>query len=256
MRKLTVKELQIIGSVVILVLMGFVAVMGHTGTESTEQNFDQTESVSFPIDLNSCTERELELLPGIGPAKARAIIDYRTSVGQFGSVEDILQVRGIGEKTLSNFRKMVTVAGSATTLADVNTLIDINKADVLSLQDIPGIGEAKAKAIVEFREKNGSFRTSDDLLKVPGIGPSILSEILASIVPLVGSDKQSGSLKVNVNTADEEVLCGLPGVGPVIAKRIVEFRASFGPFRSYEDLERVSGIGEKTIANLKELIEF
>ncbi|MBN2220088.1 MAG: ComEA family DNA-binding protein [Kosmotogaceae bacterium] len=256
MRKLTVKELQIVSSVVILVLMGFVAVRGYSGAESIEQDFNQAESVSFPLDLNSCTEKELELLPGIGPAKARAIVDYRTSVGQFSSLDDLLKVRGIGEKTLSSFKEMVTVEGAADSHEDVNTLIDINKADVLSLQNIPGIGKAKAEAIVEFREKNGSFKTSDDLLKVPGIGPSILSEILASIVPLVGSEKQSGSLKVNVNTADVEELCGLPGVGPVIARRIVEYRASFGLFRSYEDLENVSGIGKKTVAELKELVEF
>lgn len=52
--------------------------------------------------------------------------------------------------------------------------ININKADQTALEALPGIGAAKAKAIIEYRTKNGNFKTKEDLLKVSGIGPKIL----------------------------------------------------------------------------------
>lgn len=55
--------------------------------------------------------------------------------------------------------------------------VDLNSADVIGLQALPGVGPATAEAIVAHREENGPFRTVDDLLDVPGIGPSKLAAI-------------------------------------------------------------------------------
>ena len=56
--------------------------------------------------------------------------------------------------------------------------ININLASVVELEQLPGVGPATAKAIVAYREKNGAFQRVEDLLKVRGIGPAKLSEIL------------------------------------------------------------------------------
>jgi competence protein ComEA len=53
-----------------------------------------------------------------------------------------------------------------------NPLIDLNKADEALLEGLPGIGPSTAKAIVEYRKKNGSFACIEDLMKVPGIKES------------------------------------------------------------------------------------
>lgn len=63
-----------------------------------------------------------------------------------------------------------------------------------------------------------------------------------------------GSTLVNINTADEAALDGLPGVGPSTASDIIEDRDANGPFSSPEDLMRVSGIGEKKFEKLKSSI--
>ena len=60
--------------------------------------------------------------------------------------------------------------------------------------------------------------------------------------------------KVNINTADVETLETVPGIGPILAGRIVAYRAEHGDFHSPEDLLNVSGIGEKTLEAMKECI--
>jgi competence protein ComEA len=67
--------------------------------------------------------------------------------------------------------------GGATSSA-VPQLININLASVVELEQLPGVGPSTAKAIVAYREKNGAFLKVEDLLKVRGIGPAKLSEIL------------------------------------------------------------------------------
>ncbi|WP_308638813.1 ComEA family DNA-binding protein [Paenibacillus silvisoli] len=60
--------------------------------------------------------------------------------------------------------------------------IDINHATAAELDALPGIGAAKAKSIVDDREKNGPFRSADDLLRVKGIGPKLLDKMKSFIV--------------------------------------------------------------------------
>jgi competence protein ComEA len=55
--------------------------------------------------------------------------------------------------------------------------VDLNRAEAWLLQALPGIGEGKARLIVEFREKNGSFHSVEDLLKIEGFGNSLLEKI-------------------------------------------------------------------------------
>jgi competence protein ComEA len=64
---------------------------------------------SSPIDLNTATPEQLDQLDGIGPGMAAAILEYRQEHGGFGSVEELGQVPGIGEKRLAALREQVRV---------------------------------------------------------------------------------------------------------------------------------------------------
>ncbi|KYK73179.1 competence protein ComEA [Aggregatibacter actinomycetemcomitans serotype e str. SA3096] len=59
--------------------------------------------------------------------------------------------------------------------------VDINTADAAILENLSGIGEAKAKAIVEYREKNGKFKNLNDLSNVPGIGDATLEKVKSHV---------------------------------------------------------------------------
>jgi competence protein ComEA len=65
------------------------------------------------ININTATQAELEALRGIGPAKAKAIIEYRKKKGSFKSVDDLQNVSGIGPATVQKLRKDITVGSSS-----------------------------------------------------------------------------------------------------------------------------------------------
>lgn len=74
---------------------------GGTGTTTT--------GGATIININTASETDLETLPGVGPVTAAAIIDYRTQNGPFTTVDDLVDVSGIGPATLEEMRPFVTV---------------------------------------------------------------------------------------------------------------------------------------------------
>jgi competence protein ComEA len=65
-----------------------------------------------PVDINSADAPALEEVKGIGPARAKAIVEYRKANGPFASVDDLTKVPGIGNKSINQLRDQLTVAAA------------------------------------------------------------------------------------------------------------------------------------------------
>lgn len=67
-----------------------------------------------PVNLNTATTAQLESLPGIGPATARRILEYRQQNGGFKKIEELMNVRGIGEASFLKLKALITVTAPRT----------------------------------------------------------------------------------------------------------------------------------------------
>lgn len=69
----------------------------------------ESSNMSSKININTATESQLDTLPGIGPSTATKIIEYRNTNGKFKKIEDIKEVRGIGEAKYEDLKKYITI---------------------------------------------------------------------------------------------------------------------------------------------------
>lgn len=156
---------------------------------------------------------------------------------------------------------------------EASETLDPNRAPAAQLDRLPGVGPSTARAIVKARETGGFFLSPDDLLRVRGIGPATLDRMRphldfhhpppgpgvavrpgrgpATPGSVVG---EAAPNRIDVNRADEGRLQELSGIGPALARRIVEFRAARGPFLRLEDLLEVPGIGPATLERIRDRV--
>ena len=166
------------------------------------------------LDPNRASEAELDRLPGVGPAAARAVVSAREEGRSFHRPEDLLAVRGIGPATLRRiaphldfsrappvarrgsgggapagaggavtFEPLVGAGAGATTPGDQAAApVDINAAGKGELETLPGVGPAIAERILEERTRRGGFTSVEELLEVRGIGPATLERLRPRVV--------------------------------------------------------------------------
>ena len=138
------------------------------------------------VDLDRAPALELARLPKVGPALARTIVAWREAHGPFGGLPGLDQVPGIGPGLLASLAPHAAFSGGparpaspapAGPLASPDAPLDLNQASAGDLDRLPGIGPAKAQAIVAYRDSHGPFRSGADLAGVPGIGPALAARL-------------------------------------------------------------------------------
>lgn len=88
---------------------GMKVVIPYIGGEAVFEYPDNSKDGEFAgkINVNTATAQELQKIPGIGPSYAARIIEYRENIGYFSRPEDLLAIKGIGEKRLANMKKYI-----------------------------------------------------------------------------------------------------------------------------------------------------
>ncbi len=74
-------------------------------------------------------------------------------------------------------KKLLSIFVSLMVMCTASFAVDLNKATQAELEALKGIGEVKAKAIIDYRTKNGPFKSADDLDKVKGVGKGIIAKV-------------------------------------------------------------------------------
>jgi competence ComEA-like helix-hairpin-helix protein len=131
-------------------------------------------ALGAPLDLNTATADQLSRLPGLGPSKSAAIIEWREDNGPFFDLDELLLVPHIGPGTLENLRtKLKTTRDEATQRPRHSGQVNINTADELALCTLPGIGPAEAAKIAAGRP----FTSCTGLAELQGFGPATVANL-------------------------------------------------------------------------------
>jgi comEA protein len=153
------------------------------------------------IDADRATAAELARLPRVGLALAKTIVADREARGPFGSLEGLDRVSGIGPGLLAaigshvrfsrpaahsfapasgQFARPLPLGGGFSAGSSVGGRappINLNSATLSELDDLPGIGPARAAAILQEREARGPFASVEELSRVPGLGPAAIARL-------------------------------------------------------------------------------
>lgn len=84
---------------------------------------------SEPLNINTASAAELDALPGIGPAKAKAIVAYRSKHGPFTTPADLVQVKGIGPKITARLYPLVTTGTATESMDAMDAMTDEGSKD-------------------------------------------------------------------------------------------------------------------------------
>ena len=139
----------------------------------------------------------------------------------------------------------VTITGAVSTPGTYDLPPDARLVDAIAAAGGPR-GDADHAAF------NPARRVIDEeVIEIPALAPPTGTTLPAAEAPVGPAPTRQ---QVNINSADVAALDALPGVGPVIAARIVEYRAASGPFMSVDELARVDGISTTMVNELRDLI--
>ena len=221
---------------------------GHRRSLSTAfhlADLDENDVNLDQMNINNATEEELMTLPGVNRLVAHNIIEYRHKIGGFKKVEDLALVSGVGATKLSVLRAEICVNGKKSSvdsslssshqdlsIQDTGSKasnksqkfsqnpyqkVNLNTSNVFQLMKVKGISQQIAENIVAYRDRKGSYKCLDDLVKVKGVKP-LLSAISPYLVLNDAGISQNGGTNMTMTgpvpsslMGSQETLCSLYG---------------------------------------------
>lgn len=229
--------------------------IGQTGRSMVErQKKPEVELLAF--DPNTVTEAELLRL-GLPKRTSKSIISYREKGGKFRQIEDLAKIYTLSEADYERIapyarfpeweavppRPAQYAGGTTANMAPKGSIagqVDINRASVEMWMKLPGIGEVRARQLVNFREKLGGFLSIEQVAETRGLPDSVFERI-RPLLQCSGTQPR----RMNLNTISAETLARHPYISQKQAQLIVSYRENNGLFASVDDLGKIIALGDK-----------
>ncbi len=215
----------------------------------------QAVAEPFPFDPNLASEADLQRL-GLPARTVKGILNYRSKGGKFRKPEDFSKIYTLSEAEFSRLAPYITIGVLATTTAErpvtyaggrfperkpvARGPLDINRAALEDCLLLPGIGEKRARQIVNYRESLGGFLRIEQVGEMYGLPDSVYQ----SIRPLLILE-YSSIRPINMNAASVEDLDRHPYISFKQATLIVNYRSQHGPFASVEDINKIAAFTDR-----------
>lgn len=219
----------------------------------------------FLFDPNTISEADWKRL-GLRPKTIQTILNYRIKGGVFRKPEDLGRVYGLFPDEYERLKPFIAITRSspAPTRDSVskrftapreihfsNRAIDINVADSIAWEALPGIGPKLAQRIIRFRDALGGFYSVDQVAETFGLPDSTFIKIR----PLLNHES-TNLQRIQINEATEAELSAHPYIGKKLARLTIAFRTQHGPFADIHALEKIPGFDEEKIRKLRPYLLF
>lgn len=167
-------------SILIVVFLFAARLSLAAGTDTTRKVW------SGMLNVNTASEADFSILPGIGNITAHRIVKFRGEIGGFKAVSQLKRVKGISEGLFHQLEPNLTLFEKS----DLKVLVDINTASEEALKKLPGVSAKEANSIIEYRIKNEGYDKVEEIL-LAGIEKKQYEEIreLVTILPYQSTKK-------------------------------------------------------------------
>jgi competence ComEA-like helix-hairpin-helix protein len=227
--------------------------------EDSSFYFQKKESKNLSIHYqnfnpNTISEKEWADL-GIKPKTITTIKKYISKGGRFYKPEDLKKIWGISSQKCDELMPYVKIESGVSLQQNKSTtpifpernysvnktrIVEINSADSIIIESLPGIGPTLTKRVIAYRNKMGGFYTIEQLKEVWGLQDSVYQKIKDKIIVNAKIIQ-----KININQANFEQLKIHPYIGYKLASAIINFRNQHGTFKSLEDIQKIILINDE-----------
>jgi competence protein ComEA len=206
-----------------------------------------------PFDPNRFTTKEwIEL--GVKERIAQSILKYINKGGKFRKKEDLMKIYGFDTLVFQRISPFIHMTEPVKRCDKTPVKrkyieiqkVDINSADTVALDKLPGIGKILAGRIIKYRNLLGGFYSAEQLKEVYGLKVETIKRIITKINIDTGS-----IVKMNLNTISENELLKHPYVGRYKAKAIIRYRNYTGKINSSMELLKNDILTDNEYLNLK-----
>ncbi len=218
----------------------------------------------FVFDPNTIDTKTMDSLD-IPQFIKRNIINYRKSGGRLSTPQDIKKIYGMNDSIFFLIADYITISENKNSLSknskseiQISGFFDPNTADFNKLNEF-GFNRFQANNLIQYRKKEGTFKSKNDLLKIYGIDSAFFNSIEKYIsIELINEIKLPNKglviAHIELNSADTTELMKLAGIGSVYANRIIKYRNLLGGYYSTSQLLEIYNMPVETFKNIENSI--